>query len=78
MSKIIHFRKKRKSRSEYTFRLGNCHLNYTNFYKYLGVYFNEHLDCEYTLAQFAASAERGLGSIVYTYKKFPEMGYSTY
>ncbi len=36
------------------------------------------MDYEYTSAQFAARAERGLGSIVYKYKKFPEMGYSTY
>ncbi len=48
-SKIFYFMKKRKFRSEYTFRLLNCHLNYINSYKYLEVYFNEHLDYEYNL-----------------------------
>ena len=57
-SKIIHIRKKRKSRSEYIFCLGNCHLNYTKSYKYLEVYYNEHLDYGYTSTQFAASAQQ--------------------
>ncbi len=61
---MVHFREKRKLKSEDTFRLGNDNLDSTDSCKYLGVYFNEYLDYEYTLAQFAAGAEKGLGSIM--------------
>ncbi len=49
-SKIVHFSRKRKSRSEYIFRLGNFNLDHTYSNKYLRVYFNEYWDYEYTLA----------------------------
>ena len=40
-SKVVHFRKKRTKRSNYTFKLGDKHLEYETSYKYLGVIFDE-------------------------------------
>ncbi len=77
-SKVMHFRKKRTLQSEVPFHIGNTRLDYCKEYKYLGVYFNEYLDYNSTSEHFVSSAERALGSIVAKYKKFPEMGYSTF
>lgn len=77
-SNVIHFRNKRTSRTEIQFKLGNNDVSYTASYKYLGIYMNEFLDYNYTAEQFASSAERALGSIINKYKRYPDMGYSTY
>ena len=43
-TKILHICPKCKSRSSFSFTCNDAHINYCNEYKYLGVWFNEHLD----------------------------------
>ena len=74
----MHFRKKIVRRSDTFFTLGNELIEYSNCYRYLGVYMDEHTDFEYSSEKFAESAGRALGSVTYKYKKYPDMGYSTY
>ncbi len=65
-------------RSDTVFTPENELLEYSNCYRYLGVYMDEHMDFEYSSEKFAESAGRALGSVTYKYKNYPDMGYSTY
>ena len=52
-SKIVHFRRKGTERSICNFKVGTCVLGYESCYKYLGVWFDEHLlfnACEQSLS----------------------------
>ena len=62
-SSVVHFRGKRVKRDTYQFKIGQNTIEYTDCYKYLGVYFNEHMEYDFTAAQFAESGQRALGSV---------------
>jgi hypothetical protein len=77
-SNIVHFRKKRKPRSQYIFKLGTAAIEYVNQYKYLGLYLDEHLDYKYATNALSAAGSRALGALIDRYKRNPHMGYKTY
>ena len=43
-SKIMHFRPKRRQRTQFFFKMGNINLDMVTVYKYLGLYFDEFMD----------------------------------
>lgn len=61
----------------YTFS-ANKPLENVSEYKYLGVYFNEHLDFNTNATTLCQASGRALGGIVSKYKQTNFMGYSTY
>ena len=63
----MHFRNKGKSRSKYLFKVKGNVLEYTDTYKYLGIFINEFLDFSYT-ADTLAQAEAA--HLVLSYKKY--------
>ena len=77
-SKIIHFRKTRKSLTEAEFKFGNEILEKVNKYKYLGLVLDEHLKFLNASEELASSGQRALGAIIYKYKEFKDMGFNTY
>lgn len=77
-SKIVHFRKSNRQRSNYVFKVGNTVIDFAPMYKYLGVYFHENLNYEENVDILAQSASRALGSIVSKLKRNNFMAYSTY
>ena len=63
-SKIVHFRPQAKPQSDFQFSCNNHTLDYTDRYKYLGIWLTEHLDLSVTAAEVARSAHRALGVII--------------
>ena len=61
---ILHVRNKRKQQSNFTFLFDMKPVSYCNYYKYLGVNINEHLDFKFTVEKHADSAGRALGAII--------------
>ncbi len=74
----MHFRKARKTRSNYIFNLGHSDLEYVNEYKYLGLIFNEHLNYVTTTDILTKSAGRAFNSCLNKFKTIKNMGYQTY
>ena len=63
-TKVIHFRKKNKRQTKFNFKCGEKSISICDKYKYLGLWFNEHLELQYTASQVAASAQRSLGLLI--------------
>lgn len=76
-TKIVHYRKKRKRKTQFTFML-NEQIEIVNTYKYLGIYLDEHLDFNKTGDILAGAAGRALGSIISKFKTFRNVGFKTY
>ena len=70
-TKVIHFRPSGKDRCNFEFTCGNKNLEITNTYKYLGMWFLEHLDMKFTVSELAKSASRALSAL---YTKFLNVG----
>ncbi|XP_069119795.1 uncharacterized protein [Argopecten irradians] len=64
---VIHFRNKSVPKSNFQFTCGDLNIQTTDRYKYLGIWFTEHLDMELTVKELAKSASRALGAL---YSKF--------
>ena len=77
-SKIVHFRKVRTKCTEIDFLLNGQMLEKVNCYKYLGVYFDEHLKFDICIRTLAESAGRALGSIINKFKSLKNVGYNTF
>jgi hypothetical protein len=77
-SKVVQFRKANCEQSKHVFRVGSLELDYAQKYKYLGVFFNEHLDYDENANTLSESAGRALGAIVSKLKRNNFMAYSTY
>ena len=77
-SKIMHFRKKLKSPTEFKFQLGSDELKLVKSYKYLGITLDYCLNFNENLDILASSAQRALGSIINKYKNYRSMGFQTY
>jgi len=77
-SKCVHFRPQNVERTEFDFKINNKSLEITSTYKYLGLYFHEHLDFNENALILSQSANRALGSIISKYKSNKHMGFSTY
>ena len=63
-TKAIHFRNKRRMRSQYQPRLGDAVIDYCHEYKYLGYWINEFLDVNESLNRVFAKANSAMGVIM--------------
>ena len=77
-TKIVHFRRKRQNRSEFTFKYGEKTIDYVDTYKYLGIYFDEHLDFKLNEQELSKAGSRALGALVSKLKQSNCMGYEAF
>lgn len=70
-TKIIHFRPAAIHCTQFNFRCGDVVLDLTDSYKYLGLWFNKHLDMKFAVNELAKSASRALAAL---YTKFLYVG----
>ena len=62
-SKVIHFRTSTVPQSMFTFKCGAKEIENVSSYKYLGLWFNEHLDMTKTVKKLAKSASPALSAL---------------
>ena len=74
-TKVIHFRKCSKPSTDYKFKIGDLEIDLIDKYKYLGLWFHEHLDLRETTKLLAQSGTRAMGKM---FCKFKQCGYSVY
>ena len=74
-SQIVHFRPGKRECSKVIFKCGDLTLKYTQSYKYLGLWFDEHLDFKTAVNQLAKSAGRALSAL---FTKFCDAGGMAY
>ena len=77
-TKIVHLRKPRQNRTDFTFKLNDQVLEKVGHYKYLGVYIDEFLKYDLCAQTLSASGSRALGSVINKSKSIKGLGYSTY
>ena len=77
-SKIIHFRHNSKSQCTHQFKCGHLQIDYAPKYKYLGLWFHEHLDYNFGVQQLSKAASRALGSLTSKFYKVGGMDFSVY
>ena len=75
---IVHFRAATQPRSDFVFSVGDSHISYTSAYKYLGLWFNEHLDLKHTVRELAKSASRAFGALTAKFIACGGMAHSVY
>ena len=63
-SKIVHYRNPSVPRSQFEFKCMDNPIDFTEKYKYLGLWFNENMDMAFMASEVAKSAHRALGLIV--------------
>ena len=77
-SKIIHFRKKNKTRANIKVLIGSKTIDYVSSYKYLGIYFSEFLTFDHNREMLSTAGNRALGSLLSKYKSNKQMPFSVY
>ena len=77
-SNIVHFRPRRKPRTEFEFHYGENHFNVVTNYKYLGILFDEFLTFETCAKVLSEAAGRALGGVIYKYRNIKDVGFRTY
>jgi len=77
-TKLMEIRRKGTERSVAKFKINNKSLEKCQFYKYLGIIFDEFLEFEINAEALAASGQRALGSLISKYKKLTDIGFDTY
>lgn len=75
---IVHFRGKRKRKTNAVFKYNNVKIDVISEYKYLGVIFDEYLSFEKCSKTLAESGGRALGLIWSNFKSMSDVGYKTY
>ena len=75
---VIHFRPKSQTQSNFEFKYGQHHIEYTNKYKYLGIILNEHLEYSIIAETLANSGKRALGSIYSKFRRIKGIGCNAY
>jgi hypothetical protein len=74
-TQIVHFRNPSVQRSNFIFTCSNSNIEYVESYKYLGLWFDEHMNMNKAVRELAKSASRALGAL---YGKFVSCGSMTY
>ena len=74
-TQIVHFRPAGSAVTDFRFIYGSHKLEIVNKYKYLGVFFDEHLSFSSNADALAASAGRALGLLRYKLKFLKECGF---
>ena len=77
-TKVVHFRKSNKTRTDYTFTCGTQDISITDQYKYLGCVLQENLDYTFTSKILSDAASRALGSLINKLKQNNGLYYKTY
>ena len=77
-TKIVHYRKKNKPRSNFNFLYENHILEISDHYKYLGCVLNEYLDYDITATFLTDAASREIGSIIHKLKAYKGSPFKTY
>ena len=77
-TKVIHYRNNAVQRSNYVFKCGNNNIEYSQFYKYLGLVLDEFLDYSVTAKYIAQSATRALGLLISKFKVLGGMPYEVF
>ena len=74
-SNCMHFRNKGKSRRKYLFKVKGYVLEYTDTYKYLGIFI---MHFSYTADTLAKAGSRALGSVIQKIHSKKDIGFKTY
>ena len=77
-TKVMDFRKQKTKKTDYKFKLGENNVEMVAFYKYLGVYFDEHLNFDKHSEMLSKSGSRALGAVIAKYKNLNNMGHKTF
>ena len=77
-SQVVHVRHHQKARCSNQVFCCDESLAYTDTYKYLGFYINEHLTPMKTVETLTLSASRSFGRVVTIFKKMKNLGIKTY
>ena len=77
-AKVLYIRPTRRTRSSFPFACNGTIIDYCNEYKYLGIWFNEYLDCKQTLEHTARSTRKTLAGVCAHSKEFGGFLYKTY
>ena len=77
-TKVMHFRSKTKTRSNFVFKCGENTIEYESSYKYLGFWFNEFLDMSRSIREITKSASCALGAVYTKYVHAGGMSYDVY
>ena len=77
-TQVVHFRSRRSRLTQFEFMFNGISLEKVSVYKYLGVYFDEHLSFKNTTSALAESASRALGSVRYKLRFLKECRCATF
>ena len=77
-TKVVHFRNKSVRATRYPFKCDEKCIGMTSKYKYLGLWFNEHLDMSDSAKEIAKSATRALGVIIAKFKQLGGISYTCF
>ena len=77
-SQVVHFRKKRKARTSYPFKIGPMAIETVGKYRYLGVTLDENLDFKVSAQELAEAGGRALGGLISKFKTHKNIGYHTF
>ncbi len=77
-NQVVHVRHPQKKRCTTPVYCCNEQLAYTDTYKYLGYYINEHLSFNNTVTTLTKSASRSFGRVVNILKKLKNLGFKSY
>ena len=77
-SKIVHFKKKNKQKSNFEFYVGISKLHVVSAYKYFGITLNEFLDYQVFALELAEAGGRAFGRINSKFKTFKNIGFNTF
>ena len=77
-TKVIHFRNKRRPRSNAQFLFDESNLEIVSSYKYLGITLSEYLDFNVTANVLAGAAGMALSAILEKFKEFGNVGFKAF
>lgn len=77
-TKVVHFRPTSLPRCNNVFHCGNLTIELTEKYKYLGLWFQEHVDLKFATSELAKSASRALSALYAKFKYTGGMAYDVY
>ena len=75
---VIHFRPKRKKRSTFEFRFQSDVVQIVDKYKYLGVWFTEHVDWKTTDKSMAEAASKAVCTLIARSRACGGLRYETF
>ena len=77
-TKVIHYRNQSVQKSNYVFKYGSSIVEYTQFYKYLGLVIDKFLDYTVTAKYIAQLATRALELLISKFKVLGGMPYDVF